>query len=168
MKKFNYATFLVAAAGAALSTSAMAAAAPSQVTTSMSVSVVVKAECKVRSPELDMGSGSLLGVSAAGTARIAVECTNAVPYQIGLDAGDVAGSTVAARMMSGANPSHKLSYNIYTDAQRSAVWGNTPGVDTVAGVGTGVENIVQASVYLPQQKIAADAYTSNVTVTLSF
>lgn len=168
MKKFNSVSFLFIAAGTAFSTSALAAAAPSEVTTTMSVSVVVKAECKVRSPELDMGNGSLLGVSAAGTASIAVECTNSVPYQIGLDAGDVAGSTVASRMMSGTNPSHKLSYNIYTDAQRSTVWGNTPGVDTVPGLGTGVENLIQASVYLPQQKIAADAYTSNITVTLSF
>lgn len=160
---------LLLAVAMLVSSSAFAAAAPTnQTTASISVSVEVKAECVVDSDSLDMGSGSLLLAGAAGTASIAVACTNTVPYQIGLDAGDATGSTIQNRVLKGLNPANSISYNIYTDAQHQTVWGMTAGVDTVAGVGTGITTYAKANVYLAKQNVAPDTYSSNVTVFLTF
>jgi spore coat protein U-like protein len=84
-------------------------------------------------------------------------------YNVGLDAGTSSGATINARKMaSGAN---SLNYQLYSDAARSTIWGNTTGTDTVTGSGTGlaVDHTVFGAVPAAQLVPAGD-YADTITV----
>ena len=75
------------------------------------------------------------GSSLQGTALLRATCTPNSSYNIGLNEGTSPGTTVnQRRMVSGAQV---LNYQLYSDARRSTIWGNTTGTGTVTGVGTG-------------------------------
>jgi spore coat protein U-like protein len=65
-------------------------------------------------------------------------------------------------MVSGAN---NLNYQLYSDSARATIWGNTPGTDTVTGVGTGtpVDHTVFGAVPAAQVVPAGD-YADTITV----
>jgi spore coat protein U-like protein len=98
----------------------------------------VNAVCEVVATQLDFGvyseeSGSPL----QGSTLLKATCTPRTSYQIGLGEGTAPGATVQQRRMISAS-SNVLHYQLYSDPARSRVWGNTPGVNTVTGVGTGL------------------------------
>ncbi|MFX7139997.1 spore coat protein U domain-containing protein, partial [Acinetobacter baumannii] len=89
-------------------------------------------------------------------------------YNVGLDAGTAAGSTITNRLLAGPAAS-TVAYQLYRDAARTQIWGNTPGTDTVAGTGNGAAQTL--TVYgrvRPQSTPAAGAYTSTITATINF
>ena len=69
-------------------------------------------------------------------------------------------------MASGTNA---LNYQLYSDSGRSTIWGNTPGTDTVTGVGTGlaVDHTVFGAVPAAQVVPAGD-YGDTVTVRIYY
>jgi spore coat protein U domain-containing protein, fimbrial subunit CupE1/2/3/6 len=89
--------------------------------------------------------------------------------QIGPSAGT--GQIVNRALSAGAE---RLAYNLYRDASRTAVWGQTAGVDTVAVAINGVPNNGSKDatfvVYgrIPAlQSVAAGAYADSVQLTIS-
>ena len=107
-------------------------------TTQFNVQITINAECQINSAaDLNFGASGVIDTAVEATSAIAVQCTNGTPYNIGLNAGQGAGATVAARLMTGPN-SETVTYSLYTDAGHATVWGNTIGTDTVTGSGTGV------------------------------
>ena len=104
------------------------------------------------------------GTVLDGTGSVAVTCTNGTSYAISLDGGGQA--DVAARAM--ANVPDLLSYQLYSDAARTTVWGSTGG-DLVNATGTGLQ--VNHTVYgrVPaSQNVPVGSYTDTVNVTVTY
>lgn len=99
-------------------------------------------------------------------------CTNTTPYNIGLDAGTTTGSTVANRLMAGTatgNTATTVAFQLYRDAGRSTIWGNTQDTDTVGGTGTGAAQTLTVYGQVPPQTTPrADTYQTTVTATVYF
>lgn len=126
-----------------------------------------------------MSFGAYNDSSAAdtdSTTSIVVDCfRNAGPasadvtLQLGPSAGS--GALTPRRMSSGSN---RLDYNLYRDAGRSQVWGQTPGVDAVTITINGIPNNGSRSgtfvIYgrVPAlQNVPAGAYSDSVQMTVS-
>jgi spore coat protein U-like protein len=90
-------------------------------------------------------------------------CTPQTSYNVGLSEGISPGATVSQRkMVSGSNA---LNYQLYQDSTRTKVWGTTIGTDTVAGVGTGLDQDLTVFGAVPaQQSIPAGSYADTITV----
>lgn len=76
------------------------------------------------------------------------------------------GRITARKMVLGAN---SIAYQLYQNATRSTVWGNTVGTNTVAGTGNG--NVQLLTVYgsVPAQATPpAGTYSDTVTVTVTY
>lgn len=114
--------------------------------------------------------GNYTGTTLYATATVTVNCPAGIAFQIAIDAGTAPGATVTNRAMTfGAST---LPYWLYSDPAHTRNWGNTPGIDTLAGTGTGSN--VPYTVYgvLPGNEIGASngGYNDNpinVTVTSS-
>jgi spore coat protein U-like protein len=119
----------------------------------------------------DMAFGDFDGTAdVLATSVISVECTNGHAYQVELDAGSTAGSTIANRTMT--NGTSTLNYTLYRDAARTLNWGDTAG-DDVDGIGAGVTTAVNHTVYgelpaLSNENVTTGAYSSTITVTVNF
>ena len=103
---------------------------------------------------------------------VAITCTNTTPYNVGLDGGTVVGSTVPSRLMAGTatgNTGTTVGFQLYQDAGRTTVWGNTQGTNTVAGVGTGSVQSISVYGQVPAQATPKpDTYQTTVTATVYF
>lgn len=149
-------------------TSALAAA----VTTTFQVTASVNASCSVSSANLAFGAVNPLSTQTDGSTTVTVNCTKNSPYTVGLDAGTVTGTTIATRKM--ANGADILNYNLYTDAARSTIWGNSATAPTwVSGTGAGMQTAQVLTVYgrvaSGQSNLAVGTYTEpTITVTVTY
>lgn len=137
-------------------------------TSTFNVTMTIGASCTVISAStMAFGSSGVILTNVDQTSSISVQCTDTTPYAIGLNAGVGAGATVATRKMS--NGARTINYTLYSNAGRSTVWGDTPGTDTVAGVGNGDPQAF--TVYgrvAPQTTPAPGSYTDTITVTVTY
>ena len=143
------------------------AALASTQTTTFQVTSTVQSACLIDSAD-DLNFGPYSGLKIDATSTINVTCTNTTPYNVGLDAGTSAGATVTTRKMTGPGGA-LLAYALYSDAARTTNWGNTVGVDTVAGTGTGAQQTL--TVYgrvAALQRPTPGSYADTITVTLTF
>ena len=131
------------------------------------VSLTLTSDCQISTNPLNFGSSGVLQAAINQTATLNVTCSTSTPYNIGLDAGSVTGSTVAARLL--ANGSTTVQFQMYSDTARSVVWGNTIGTNTVTGTGTGAVQALTVYGQVPTQTTpAAATYTSTVTMSVTF
>jgi spore coat protein U-like protein len=79
--------------------------------------------------------GTYTGTLQTNVSTVTINCHGSVQYKVGLNAGLGIGATVTTRKMTGATAT--LNYQMFQDAARTLNWGNTSGVDTVSGTGTG-------------------------------
>jgi len=137
-------------------------------TTTFRVTAKVQAVCAITASDLAFGTyTSQSGTPLQGTTILRATCTPGSTYNVGLNEGTSPGSTVNARKMaSGANA---LNYQLYSDASRSTIWGNTVGTDTVTGVGTGlaIDHTVFGAVPAAQTVPAGD-YADTITVRIYY
>ena len=136
--------------------------------TTFQVKATVQAVCEVTATDLDFGTyTSNAGSPLLGTTTLKATCSPNTTYNVGLNAGTSSGATVNARkMVSGANV---LNYQLYSDASRSVIWGETTGTDTVIGSGTGlaVDHIVYGLVSA-KQVVPAGGYADTITVRIFY
>ena len=165
--------FLLAVAAVALmSTSAFAQGTG---TINLSVSATVSANCTISTSALAFGSYDPVSANASaaldGTGGVTVTCTNGAAATITLGQGTNAtiGSNDAAPLRrlkdSGTN---YISYSLYQDSGRSAVWGNTAGTG-VSHTGSGAATAI--SVYgriSAGQNLPAGSYSDTVVATVTF
>lgn len=138
-------------------------------TATFTVNLVIEADCTIAADPLDFGTTGVLDSNLDAQSDLTVRCTNTTPYTIGLDAGDVANSTVADRLLQGTATASTVAYQLYQDASRTTVWGNTPDTDTVGGVGTGSDQTVTVYGRVPtQDSPEPDTYAATVTATVFF
>ena len=133
---------------------------------SLSVAATILAACAVSASSLNFGAYT--GALIALTSSITVNCTNTTPYNVGLSAGAGTGSTETARRMTGPGGT-LLNYSLYRDAARTLNWGNTVGVSTKSGTGTGSAQVVTVYGTLPAQPAPRPgAYVDTIIATVTY
>jgi spore coat protein U-like protein len=151
------------AALAGSSTATLAATA----TGTFNVTLTITDDCTVSATALNFGSSGLLTANINQTSTITVRCSNSTAYNVGLDAGINGGGTVSTRGMQIGGQT--VNYTLYSDAGRTTNWGDTVGVDTVSGTGTGANQTVTIYGRVPPQATpTAGAYTDTITVTVTY
>ncbi len=158
-------TTLVAAAGWLFASSTLAATA----TTTFKVTATVASSCKVTATDLDFGAYDPLAAALDGTSTITATCTAQTPYTIGLDAGLKAGGTTTRRMTGDDTATTLLSYELYSDTTRTAIWGarGTTTVEQSALTGGALNYTVYGRIPASQYVPAAN-YADTVTVTVTY
>ena len=157
---------VLALAALATCASAPGLAAATTQTAQFQVITGVQTTCLISATTLSFGQ--ILLVHSTGTGSITVNCTVSTPFNIGLDAGVGAGATISARKMTGPGGA-TLTYSLFQDPAHSLNWGQTVGVDTVAGSGNGQDEAFTVYGNLPAgQSVPAGAYVDTVTATLTF
>ncbi|KPC49543.1 Csu type fimbrial protein [Amantichitinum ursilacus] len=132
------------------------------------VALTLQADCSITSGVLNFGSQSNFTNGINQSAQLSVTCSNNAPYSIGLDAGNVNGSTINGRLLQSSS-GDTVQYQLYKDASRSEVWGNTAGTDALTGVGNGAAQMVPIYGQIgARQQPAEGAYSATVTATVSF
>ena len=137
------------------------------VTGNMPVQIIIQNACEitVAPTPMNFGTHGVLSANIDSSSVLTVTCTTGANYNIGLNGG--ASGNINARTMT--NGTDFVGYQLYTDAGRTDVWGNTVGTDTEAKVGTGT--VQQFAVYgrvPPQTTPPADTYTDTVLVTVTY
>ena len=138
------------------------------------VLIDIDASCDVVSTQnIDFDTQFANAGTLNATGEVVVQCTNGQAYDVQLDGGG--GNDVSARRMVNAAGTDSVAYQLYQDAGRSDVWGQTDGTDTVPGTGTGYGSgatfdrvhTVYAQATLVGDELAG-AYEDTVTATVTF
>ncbi|MBI1185875.1 MAG: hypothetical protein GC206_00795 [Alphaproteobacteria bacterium] len=150
---------------------ALCAPAPARAgadTDAMAVTATVVASCVVVANDLDfLTYDPVAGVDADASTTLEITCTNGAAYVVALDAGLGAGASIATRRMTSGGDT--LAYSLYRDASRMQLWGETTGVDTVGGTGTGaLQTLTVYGRAATAQTAPAGAYADTVTVTVTY
>jgi spore coat protein U-like protein len=140
--------------------------------TQFTVTLTLQANCTIVANPLNFGTHGVLSAVVDRQTNVSVTCTNTTPYNVGLDAGNVTGSAVGTRLLAGTttgNTATTVQFQLYQDAGHAAVWGNTQGTNTVAGVGTGAAQSLPIYGEVPVQATPdPDTYQTTVTATVYF
>ena len=140
-------------------------------TTTFNVGASVSALCLVSATDLAFGAYNPLssGTDLYVNTTVTVECTNTTTYDVGLDVGTYPGATYSTRYMADASL-NALLYALYTDNTYATVWGETIGVDTVAGTGDGTAQALTVYGYVPagQYLVPPGTYADTITVTVTY
>lgn len=159
---------LITATGLAFFSPVMADTA----TTTFQVTATVNDSCTVAATDLAFGSYDAGAGNLDATSTITATCTAGTAYDIGLDAGSngasAAGTTRA--MVDGGGTAY-LDYELYSDAARSNVWGETIGTDTLnvpSAAGGDEDHTVYGRVPAGQYGAEAGGYSDTINVTVTF
>jgi len=141
------------------------------VTTTFQVTANVDASCSIFASDLAFGSYNENAVSPLDSqSNVSVDCTNGSNWDLGLDKG-LHGASVSARAMANNfSSSVHMNYSLFQDPARTVNWGDTPGVDTITGTGTGVADTIGVYGRVPegQTTVTAGGYADTITATLTF
>jgi spore coat protein U-like protein len=139
-------------------------------TATFDVTVQIIADCTIAAQPLDFGaSQGVLSSTVSSTTSLQVTCTNTTPYNVGLSAGTVTGSTTASRLLGGTGANTgTVAFNL-TMAAGAGNWGNTQGTDTKSGTGTGALQSMTVYGAIPAQNTPQpDTYKTTITATVYF
>ncbi|WP_266168435.1 Csu type fimbrial protein [Dyella subtropica] len=166
------ACFAAALAGSAAPLADAATYSNGTGTATFTVTLILQANCAITANPLSFGTQGALTAAVNQQTTVSVTCTNTTPYNVGLDAGTVSGSTVAARLLAGTatgNTGTTVDFELYQDSGHSTVWGNTQGTNTVAGTGNGSAQSINVYGQVPTQVTPKpDTYQTTVTATVYF
>jgi spore coat protein U-like protein len=109
--------------------------------------------------------GSYFGATVDVTGTVTVTCTSGQAYDVGLNAGMASGATVTTRsMVNGSN----LGYQLFSNAGRTANWGNSSSTGWVAGTGNGSAQVYTIYAQIPAGESGAlVTYTDTITASIS-
>lgn len=135
-------------------------------TTSFLVTANVQTNCTIAATNLVFGDYTQVQLN--GQSQISLACTNAAPWNVGLNQGTFPGATVTTRRMTGPGSS-SLLYFLYRDAAHGLNWGNTIGTDTVSGTGTGTVQTLTVYGGIPASQAAGPGgYQDTIIATITF
>lgn len=141
------------------------------VTQNLGVSLVVNAQCVLgAAPALNFSATSLLTGAADAQATMSLQCTSGTEYRIKLGAGTGTNATTSQRRMKGtASATNLINYNVFSDAARATIWGDTTSAPAwVTGTGTGAAVSIPIYARVPQQTAAPDTYTDTIAITVEY
>ena len=121
------------------------------------------ATCTVSPQGVSFGAYDTLGAAPLdGVGNINVSCDAPVSFTVSLSAG---GGSYEQRLMAGG--ASQLGYNLYTDATRTAVWGDGIGSGNVSATGENVDLSVYGRIPA-RQNVPASAYSDMIIVTVDY
>jgi spore coat protein U-like protein len=165
----TFAKFALIAAMSTVALSAAPASFAASKTSTFQVSLTVQNDCSIAANALDFGSAGVIQNNIDVNTTLAVTCTKGTPYDVALDAGTVSGSSIASRQMAGANNGDTVKFNLFRNASRTLLWGQTSGVDTATDIGNGSAQSLTVYGRVPPQAVpSADDYRTTVTATVVF
>jgi spore coat protein U-like protein len=136
-------------------------------TASFTVTATNATNCSVSVSNLNFGSAGVLRVALDATSTITVTCTNAAAYTVALDGGQSGAANPTQRKMSQASAT--ITYGLYQDASRATPWGDSVGVNTMAGTGSGLAQTFTVYGRVPVQNTPAPGtYGDTVVLTISY
>ena len=159
-------------ASAGIGAALIAGSASAQTDTSnMNISATVTATCAIEAANaLNFGEVGNTSANVDATTTIDLKCNDGAAFNIAIGAGGSTGATTTTRAMDedGAG-TDTLTYHLFTDAERSTNWGDSAGVDTRSGTGTGTTESIDVFGRVPVQAApAAGTYSDTVVVTVNF
>jgi spore coat protein U-like protein len=123
--------------------------------------------CSVAASTLNFGATGVLRAGLDATSSITVTCTNAAPYTVALDGGLTGAANPTQRKMS--QGAETITYGLYQDSGRTSPWGNSTGVNTIAGTGTGLAQSFTVYGRVPAQSTPSPGtYSDTVVLTISY
>jgi spore coat protein U-like protein len=115
-----------------------------------------------------MNFGNYAGIVANTTSIVTISCTSGTTYNVGLNAGTATGATVTTRKMTGPS-SATLNYSLYSNSGLTINWGNTVGINTVAGTGTGhAQSLTVYGRIAAGQYLKPGSYSDTITATITY
>lgn len=152
---------------------AVGTAGAATTTKTLNVSAKVAANCSVTAPNLAFLNYDASAV-VDGSTVLSVNCSKGTTFEVLLGGGTH--GNIGQRLMKDSLTANFLQYNLYTDAARNSVWGETAGVDTVGDVGAGMSaaKAVPVTVYgrivnsAANQDAPAGDYSDAVLVTVVY
>ena len=124
----------------------------------------VAASCTVTPQNVSFGPyDSLSRAAVDGVGSVSVNCDSAVSFEISLDQGS--SGTFASRAMTSGEAA--MTYNLYTGASRTTVWGDGSGGSTTVG-GGGTGDITVYGRVDGGQNLPAGTYVDTVVVTVTY
>ncbi len=140
-------------------------------TTTFQVTANIAVTCTISASDLAFGTyNRSSGTPLDAQSNLSIDCTNGATYDVGLNQG-LHGATVTTREMENNTSSGVfLNYQIFSDPARTINWGNTPGVDTVTGTGSGTIQKISVWGRIPAGQLTptAGGYSDTITATLNF
>jgi len=139
------------------------------------------AACSVSNDSINFGSynpltvpGKFISSDVLATATIAVKCitdkNKTIDYTVKLSGGS--SNSVGARSMHGSARGDNMKYNLYTDFNRTIVWGSDAGASTLGGSyidGKGTStNVIYGRIPGGQSSIYAGTYSDALVITLQY
>lgn len=168
LHKFTLASAVALAAGWGSQAQAQTA------TDNLAVSADVTASCTITTTALAFGNYDPVVAHAStpldGTGTVTVACTTGSPVTItlGQGANPDASSTAIAPLRRLINGVDFLNYSLFSDAGRTAVWGDDLTVDVeTTGTGIAEDHTVYGRI-AAGQNMPAGAYTDTVVATVTF
>ena len=142
-------------------------AAAGTANTQFQVSIIVENNCTVSVNPLVFPNSNTLAAAVDGATTGSITCSGTSPVTVSFNEGDVAGSTLATRLLS--NGTDTVTYDLYRDAGRTELLGDgtTGGTVTIARTGTSTFD-VYGRVDGSQNPKPAGTYLANVTATVTF
>ena len=138
-------------------------------TTTFTVSLEIVDSCTISATNMDFGSHSDITAVPPTTSTITVKCNPGTAYTVGLDAGNVGGSTLAARLMN--NGVDNITFNLFTEAAHTNIWGDSATTPTwVSGTGNGGNQTltVYGDVPTSATPLSSGTYTTTITATITY
>lgn len=140
-----------------------------QSTAEFDVSITVENSCTIAVTDLDFGTVSDLTSAQDAATTGSVTCTGATPVSVAFNAGTVAGSSLASRLLGfGAET---ITFNLYRDAGRTEVLGDgTGGTVTIDFTSTGGADALSVfgRTAAGQNPKPAGTYSSTITATVTW
>lgn len=139
--------------------------------TTFQVRIDIQGSCLIVSAsDIDFGSQLAAAATHSQTGTIQVQCTNGLPFNLGLDGGTVTGDVAARAMESGAGT--RIPYTLRRDSPTGTNWGNSaPSWLTGTGLGIGTAFNLPFTVYAQATVSGTEAvgsYLDTVTATISY
>ena len=129
------------------------------------VSASIDETCDVLADAMDFGERGVLDANVEATANLSVDCTADTDYTVSLGNGQNGTSSTTRKM---ANGSATIAYDLYSDTDRSIVFGSAVG-ETVGGIGTGSSQTIPVYGRVPPQDTPpAGTYDDVVVVTVTY
>ena len=107
-------------------------------TGTFNVKITITSQCLINSAsDMLFASTGVIAANVDQTSTISVTCTNTTPYTVGISAGTNGGGTVTTRKMKGGPSNELIAYSLFSDAARTANWGDTALLGWQSGTGNG-------------------------------
>ncbi|MBK5260913.1 MAG: spore coat protein U domain-containing protein [Thermoanaerobaculia bacterium] len=141
-----------------------------QVTGRIEVSAVVIPNCRIDLTPLSFGGYDPLGIHSTAnldaTTTMILSCTRNSQATIVMDDGRSGLPDGSSRGL--VLTDQRLGYQIYSDSQRTQVWGKGARGVSMAATGVGAQRLTLYGRILPAQQVAAGTYVDVVTATVDF